>query len=290
MDPYRSMFVIPDWLSHPYSHYALEQNREMLLEQLRQGTEAARLQKEWQSEIEELRSREDREIIPKIPRLYRRTDPQLMPDPQAHAAVLRWSSRIEKEPDRFIGNPRGLICYGPTGSGKTRAVYDLLAHQCLVENGDFCFCAISASELAGFVRDLALSNPRRLARILRLLAGRETDEDFSRETDPDVIRFYGLNALFIDDLSQAKFTPRYAEELLSIIEARAADGSPLFVTCQMTGDRLLTKLAGDNPDLRETAEAIIRRLRDFCDPIGFTLPATSLNATRHDGPFSSFQR
>ncbi len=270
MDLEPSVFVIPDWLCHPYSHFVLERYRESLTEQLQQGAETALLQKEWKTEIEQLRIQEDGEIWPKIPVLYRRTDPRRMPDPQAHAAVLRWTSRVEKEPDWFVGNPRGLICYGPTGSGKTRAVYDLLARETLMGNADFSFCAISASELSAFIRDLSVIKPRRLARIIRLLAGEPSNEDFEREDDEDIKRFFGLHALFIDDLSQTKFTPRYAEDLLHIIEARTAHGNPLFVTCQTTGDRLLEKLARDNPDLRETAEAIIRRLREFCESVGFS--------------------
>ncbi|MCX7007339.1 MAG: hypothetical protein NTY53_08840 [Kiritimatiellaeota bacterium] len=269
MDLEPSMFVIPDWLSHPYSRCVLERYREGLMEQLQQGVGVPLLQKEWKDEIALLRLKEDGEIRPKIPALYRQTDPRRMPDAQAHAAVLRWTSRVEKETDWFVGNPRGLICYGPTGSGKTRAVYDLLARETLMENADFSFCAISASELSAFIRDLSVIKPRRLARIIRLLAGEPSDEDFEREDDEDMKRFFGLHALFIDDLSQTKFTPRYAEDLLHIIESRSAQEHAVLVTCQTTGDRLLEKLAGDNPDLRETAEAIIRRLRDFCDPIGF---------------------
>jgi len=270
LDP--KLFPDPDSVLHPRGHECIRRCRASLVEQLQAGVSITALQKLWQESMRDLQSRELGEILPKIPKLYRETDPERMPNPQAYAAVLRWSSLIARTPHSYFGNHRGLICYGPTGSGKTRAIYDLLARETLVENADFYFCAISASELAGFVRDLALANPRRLARILRLLAGRETDEDFAREEDPDVKRFFGLSALFIDDLSQAKFTPRYAEELLAIIEARTADEKAVFVTCQTTGDRLLEKLAGDNPDLRETAEAIIRRLRDFCDPIGFTAP------------------
>ena len=75
--------------------------------------------------------------------------------------------------------------------------------------------------------------------------------------------------LFIDDLHQAKFTPRYAEELMRIIEKRYSMGSATLITCQVPGEALVRKLAGDNPQLREVAEAIVRRIRDMCEPIDF---------------------
>ncbi len=263
--------VIPTGLCHPYSKQVLETLREDLQKGAQNGVAATVLQSHWRQKIQTLMDREEDEIMHKIPRLYRDNNPRLMPDPQAHTAVLQWQSHVEKEPDYKLGNPRGLICYGPTGCGKTRAIFDLMARMSLMQLDDFGFSAISATEFSALIRELAPCNPRRLARILRLLSGRERSDDLAREDDEDVKRFFGLSALFIDDLSQAKFTPRYAEELLSVIEARTADENAVFVTCQMTGDRLLHKLAGDNPDLRETAEAIIRRLRDFCDPIGFCL-------------------
>jgi len=75
--------------------------------------------------------------------------------------------------------------------------------------------------------------------------------------------------LFIDDLHQVKFTPRYAEELFKLIDNRYRDGMGVLATCQVPGEALVKKLTGDNKQLEETARAIVRRIRDMCRAVDF---------------------
>ena len=125
-------------------------------------------------------------------------------------------------------------------------------------------------QLAELVRELGVHHYGRLATILRLLRGGSPTEE---EEDGDLARRYtGYDVLLIDDIHVPKLTPAYAQALYSIIEARTAGKSALYISCQMTGDDLLRKLAGDDPDLRPTAEAIVRRISDFCHPVEFRRP------------------
>jgi hypothetical protein len=159
---------------------------------------------------------------------------------RAFQEVMRWKPK---------SGGSGLICFGPTGSGKTRSVYTRL-RELMVEDL-VTFVSIGAVELAREIPKLSMEDITKCTAFVRRLAEK-----------PDV--------LFIDDLHQAKLTPRYAQELYSIVNKRIEQNRPMIVTVQMTSERLLDKMAGqNNPDLRETAEAIVRRIREFCEPIDF---------------------
>jgi DNA replication protein DnaC len=148
------------------------------------------------------------------------------------------------------GKKDGIVAFGKTGAGKTRSIYQLIMTSV---KGNFFRCSdiqvTSAPDLASKVRTMAIGNAKQLEYDLEKLAWSEY--------------------LFIDDLHQAKFTPRYAEELMRIIEKRYSAGNSTFITCQVPGVALVKKLTGDSPQLREVAEAIVRRIRDMCEPIDF---------------------
>lgn len=144
----------------------------------------------------------------------------------------------------------GLICFGSTGTGKTRAVYNRLLADYAIGNLRN-FRAIRMVDLAATIRRLALKSSHELDEYLVELGGDDVD------------------ILFIDDFHMAKLTPRFGEELFGLIDRRCSANQSIFVTCMLVSDRLVRKLAGDNPDQIEIAQAIIRRLRDFCEPIDF---------------------
>jgi len=181
-------------------------------------------------------------------------DREEMLNPFATDQVMAWwepEYDADGEPlDRYVNNlRRGIVAFGKTGTGKTRAILSRLCQVYAEDGSDQRFEFVRIVDFAAKVRLLA---PRR---------GDELEDYIVRLSDAPI--------LFLDDLHQAKLTPRYAEELFRVVDTRSSDELPLFVTCQMAGPALVEKLTSDNSELRPTAEAIVRRLRDHCHPIDF---------------------
>jgi hypothetical protein len=86
-------------------------------------------------------------------------------------------------------------------------------------------------------------------------------------------RLRAAEIAFVDDLSQAKLTPHYAERFFALVEHRMARGLPLIVTTQLDGNALARKLAGYEDQFADTAACLVRRLRDFCAPVNFGFDA-----------------
>ncbi|SVC87289.1 uncharacterized protein METZ01_LOCUS340143, partial [marine metagenome] len=188
-------------------------------------------------------------VLSNVPYEYvRQIDCEKLPNKRAFEEVMQYVDSYSEWLEQ--GRKDGIVAFGKTGTGKTRSIYRAIIRS--VERGSsLCsdFKIISAPDLASMVRTMAIGNARQLESELGELAYTEM--------------------LFIDDLHQAKFTPRYAEELMRIIEKRYSMVSGTLITCQVPGEALVRKLAGDNPQLREVAEAIVRRIRDMCEPIDF---------------------
>ena len=179
----------------------------------------------------------------------RRVDLEKLPNKRAFEEVM---GRLDESWNLGAGGGKkyGIVAFGKTGTGKTRSIYELI-NRGLEINWWFCrdVQIVSAPNLAAKVRHLARSDVDLL------------------EKDLDKLKY--ASVLFLDDLHQAKFTSRYAEELMRLIEARYNQLETTFITCQVPGDALVRKLIGDNSQLRGTAEAIVRRIRDMCEPIDF---------------------
>jgi DNA replication protein DnaC len=188
-------------------------------------------------------------VLSNVPYEYvRQIDFEKLPNKRAFDEVMQYVDSFDEWLEQ--GRKDGIVAFGKTGTGKTRSIYRAIIRS--VERGSsLCsdFKIISAPDLASMVRTMAIGNVKQLESELGELAYTEM--------------------LFIDDLHQAKFTPRYAEELMRIIEKRYSMVSGTLITCQVPGEALVRKLAGDNPQLREVAEAIVRRIRDMCEPIDF---------------------
>lgn len=163
------------------------------------------------------------------PALYADTDAARLPQGQ-YSAAMRWERKH-----------RGLILLGDTGRGKSRIAW-LVVRKVMVDQGkDFSFKAFDC-----------VSFGHEIARQYRL----ETAEEWLEE-----VASCGL--VFFDDLGKLKLTERAEAELFGVVERRCAAKLPVIVTTNDTGDTLAARMTDNR------GPALIRRLREFCDPIQF---------------------
>ena len=169
------------------------------------------------------------EWLESCPPLFRQTDPARLPQ-KALAEVLAWKY-----------SPRGLILYGPTGTGKTRAAFLLLHHLALNDNRS------AEVFLAGdFERAVAVY--------------------FGPKGDPDrwLRSLRAVDVLFLDDLGKGKLTERAEAELFNLIDMRAAHLKPIIATTNFTGLALASRVSPDR------GPPLLRRLREFCQQVEFS--------------------
>lgn len=136
---------------------------------------------------------------------------------------------------------RGLILLGETGKGKTRVAWTLL-RRLLVE--DWPERGFLWFDCIGFGHQIA----------------RHYKEENAEKWLEDVAV---CDLLFFDDLGKLKLTERAEVELFGLIERRCAAELPIIVTTNDTGDSLAARMSDNR------GPAMIRRLREFCDPIQF---------------------
>ena len=160
-------------------------------------------------------------------------DPKLCKSLKATDEVMRWNFRDGK----------GVVLYGETRHGKTRAVWRAL--QQLDKQG---------------VKIEAWNAEQWAMQCSRLIG-----ESMSAAID-------WLNAssevpvLFIDDIDKMTLTSRVQSELFYLINKRCADNKPMIITTNQVGKGLAAKFE------IELGNALVERLRDpslFCDAIKF---------------------
>ncbi len=209
----------------------------------------------------------------RVPLGYRAFDLARLPDPAAHAEAVRCWKDCQ-------ANKGGVLLYGPSGSGKTFSAYDAIFQGSIgaVVNGDgpWNVSMFSAVFLARLLREKdSYGTDKDTATAFRLLRREATEKDEEAIFGDCVLHgvqtrywesFYGL---FIDDLHQARGSARWLEELYCIVEALMQKETPLMITCQLSGDDLINRLANGKKELRDQAEAIVRRLQDYCRVIEF---------------------
>jgi DNA replication protein DnaC len=133
---------------------------------------------------------------------------------------------------------RGLILRGSTGTCKTRAVWRLLRR--LWEEGK----SIQALTAAQFDRQC-----------------RDAGGKFTLSEWFD--RLARMDALFIDDLGKAQWTPATEAQFFDLVDQRTREGKPMLVTTNDDKDSLTARLSDDR------AEPLVRRLCDYCEGILF---------------------
>src|SRR5206468_4995238 len=159
--------------------------------------------------------------------------------PQEPAEPTRWKRicpgeyqrteviRLERELDRrgydstwirsmlaWQYGPQGLLVAGPTGAGKSRAMWMLLRRLLDQEQ-----------------RSFAWLNAVRFRSGLQAAARDGATESF-------VQRLAGVQVLYWDDLGQTHLTGAASEMLLHLIEERTSKGRPILATTQYSAEKL----------------------------------------------------
>jgi len=140
----------------------------------------------------------------------------------------------------YAYGPKGLLVHGESGRGKTRAMW-LLIRRLHVEDG---------RSLA--FRD-ALEFTEEAVAAYRLNNARSWAE-----------RMTAAQVLFLDDLGKGRITQRVGEGLFAVVDRRAQRRKPTFITTNFVGETF--KLRFED---QETAEPLIRRLKEFFIPVAF---------------------
>lgn len=136
--------------------------------------------------------------------------------------------------------PRGLILLGETGRGKSRVAWLTLKK------------VMTGRKPPSFMWFDAVSFGHEIAKHYRT-------EDAEAWLD----RVAECGLVFFDDLGKLKLTERAEVELFGVIERRCAAELPIIVTTNDTGDTLASRMTDNR------GPALIRRLREFCEPIQF---------------------
>lgn len=134
--------------------------------------------------------------------------------------------------------PRGLLVAGPTGAGKSRAMWMLLRRLLDQEQ-----------------RSFAWLNAVRFRSGLQAAARDGATESF-------VQRLAGVQVLYWDDLGQTHLTGAASEMLLHIVEERTTGRRPILATTQYSAEQL--EFQFERPEM---GQAIRRRLNEFCSVI-----------------------
>ncbi len=172
------------------------------------------------------------------PAQYQQNDwshPGLKASETAIASLLAWDS----------GSAKGIIATGPTGRGKTRAMW-ALARRLSVDEGKECKFWYSGEWFAKLQSHLSY--------------GRDDAGAWVTATAMRPI-------VFIDDLGQEAVTASREEWaqawFFRFLDIRLGQGLPLFVSTNLSADQI----AGTSTNIR--GNPLIRRLLDLCNVIKF---------------------
>ena len=160
---------------------------------------------------------------------FKDTDPSRL-DPAMVAKVMAWTFGKD-----------GLLLHGDSGKTKSRLMY-MLAHRVYVDDG-IQLAVVRATKAARKVADFNAA-PGSVESYIRLLIS--------------------VPVLCIDDLGKETQSDRWESALVEILDARGAAHRPCIITTNYVGAELVKRYRDES-----TGEAVVRRLREFCKPIGF---------------------
>lgn len=153
-----------------------------------------------------------------------------MLDQQKVARVMAW---------KF--SPTGVLLHGASGKTKSRLMF-MLARRVYVDDG---------------VQVLVTRATAAARKVSEMNASPGFVESYIRS-------LISVPVLFIDDLGKETQSDKWESALVEILDARGAARRPIVVTTNYVGDKLVDRYRD-----RSTGEAVVRRLREFCQPIAF---------------------
>lgn len=134
--------------------------------------------------------------------------------------------------------PRGLILRGPSGKCKTRAMWRLVRRLWIEGSKTY---VLTAGQFDRQCRDAG---------------GNFTLTSWFN-------RLAEVYVFVLDDLGKGQWTPATEATWFDLVDERTRENRPIIVTTNDTGETLADRMSP------ERAEALIRRLRDYCDTIVF---------------------
>jgi DNA replication protein DnaC len=140
---------------------------------------------------------------------------------------------------RWQYGPRGLTLHGNTGKGKSRCAWELVKREFF----------------AG-----------KTVRALGTDAGFEYARQFAASTEQAarwVESHIAVDLLLLDDVLKVKLTESFESALFGIISGRTEHRRPIIFTTNDSGESLIARMSTDR------GEALVRRLREFCESISF---------------------
>lgn len=167
------------------------------------------------------------------PERFRDTDLDRVPNREAAEKVVSWNY-----------GPQGLLVFGKTGLCKTRCIFKLLERLHFKER-----------------RSIVVVNGPEFG--LTISSSFFKDQVAAQEYVTKLIR---ADVLYLDDLDKLKVTDRVEAELYHIVNARTSRNRPILVSVNLVGDALADTMSENR------GEPIVRRLRDYCTPVGFNQP------------------
>lgn len=157
---------------------------------------------------------------------------------QTEASKLPKPEMLEKALQWRFG-PIGLLLYGPTRSGKSRIAWEVAKRE--IRNRR----KIRAVDSFDLMRYPAL-----------FMENGGAATRFAEELE-------SADITLLDDVFKAKTTERVEELLFAIIDRRSCWQRPCIITLNDTGESLGQRFSQDR------GPALIHRLREFCQPVGF---------------------
>jgi len=136
---------------------------------------------------------------------------------------------------------KGLYVYGPSGKGKTTAIWKL--YKTIEEAHGFVPIIMNAVPLA-----------RELAQHAKDLSG------------PDSL-LYKCNVLIIDDFGKEKMTESFSAMIYELINYRYENFKPMIITSKYDSKNLLKRFQESSND--SLGFDICRRISDVCVPVNF---------------------
>ncbi len=153
-------------------------------------------------------------------------------------SLLPFPERLDQALGWTFG-ARGLLLMGDCGVGKSRVAWEVAKREIMAGKR---FKAVSAFSLSRFPALFMAGDDA---------AGRFADELVS------------VDLLLLDDVFKAKATERVEELLFAVIDERGSWGKPCLITLNDTAETLGERLSIDR------GPALIRRLKEYCQIIGF---------------------